>query len=50
MFDIKFTNEVINLPSLLADRWKYVAKCKEAKNVQDVVNIIKYLLTKSRFI
>ena len=40
MFDIKFTKEVIYLPSLLADRWKNVAEFKKAKNVQDVVNII----------
>ncbi|WP_265658069.1 hypothetical protein [Francisella philomiragia] len=44
MFEFELTSEVINLPSLLADRWKDVARFKEAKNVQDVINLIKSIM------
>ena len=44
MFNFELTNEVIYLPSLLADRWKDVAEFKKAKNVQDVVNIINSIM------
>ena len=44
MFNFELTKEVIYLPSLLADRWKDVAEFKKAKNVQDVVIIIKNIM------
>lgn len=44
MLDFEVLSDIINLPSLLADRWKNVAKFKQAKNVSDVVNLIKSIM------